>query len=397
MSNPQATDNAHPLARAERLSLSEDLEGIGFDIDPKQDQLHAFLGKKHPHSFAHPWEMVKVGFWSLLWPVRMLVLWFTLIYWRLAGVFYNRGLSTAPQVADPMDPRRRAALNATSKRCARILLYCLGFMRLRVTTPLPSADAVIPCVMNHVSWLDLVVCNALSIHSFVVADTVRNSPLIGGICGSNNCITVHRDDRGSCIAAAQLLEARNCVKDGSGYGRLPACPVSVFPEGHATNGSCIARFKSGAFRNGPVQPVAISYPHRFYNASQTSQNVTFYLFKMMTQVYNRVQVSFLPVMSPLPEEAPAAFAFRCQKAIASHLGVPTSRHSVSDALQYDESRRASMAPSPAPLSASLEAANGPSPVGTPHLSPKATPTHPLSTTQTSPGIGREGMAARLRI
>ena len=77
----------------------------------------------------------------------------------------------------------------------------------------------------------------------------------------------------------------------------------LFPEGCTHNGESLIRFKTGAFApRHPVQPVVIRYPHCAFHPGWTTASLVGVLFRMLCQVYNRVQIEVLEPIEPQPKD-----------------------------------------------------------------------------------------------
>jgi hypothetical protein len=107
-------------------------------------------------------------------------------------------------------------------------------------------------------------------------------------------------------------------------------------------------FKAGAFTPGvPVQPVAISFPHRYLDPSWTfGVGLGTILFRCLCSLHNPVHIHYLPVHAPTPAEAadPRSFAAAVQEEVAAALGVPTTLHSFEDARLAMDAEAAGMPP-----------------------------------------------------
>lgn len=70
-------------------------------------------------------------------------------------------------------------------------------------------------------------------------------------------------------------------------------------------GRSLIEFRPGAFTPGlPVQPVVIKYPHEYCNPAspRAGQSLALKLFRLASQFVNYLDVTFLPVYQPTPEE-----------------------------------------------------------------------------------------------
>jgi hypothetical protein len=113
-------------------------------------------------------------------------------------------------------------------------------------------------------------------------------------------------------------------------------PVLIFPEGCVVNQTTVIEFQKGAFIPAlPVQPVAISYPFQSHDASWTPDvSMPFMLFRLCSQVYNEMRVTWLPPIPPPPTNDPWLHGYRTQQLIAAQVGVDPCPLSNSDSYLY---------------------------------------------------------------
>lgn len=119
-----------------------------------------------------------------------------------------------------------------------------------------------------------------------------------------------------------------CARAQSTDNMLPQ--LFLCPEGTNTNRKALIQFKIGAFAPGvPVQPVLIRYPgtERIDAVTWTFNQNHSYIFSvwyLLANPINRVEVEFMPVYQPSPEEksSPELYAKNVQKVMADALGVP---------------------------------------------------------------------------
>ena len=220
-------------------------------------------------------------------------------------------------------PRLARALPALSKlHAALVLRLGLGF-RVRVHGR-PEQPATRVLVSNHVSWVDILVACSLEAPSFIAKEGVRAVPVVGLLASSLfRCVFVSRGENGEASAAASGSAAAAAsgsataavrarleeLRDGGGS----APPLWVFPEGTTSNGAFLLPFKSGAFlASSEVQPVLLHYAVQdggfspAYESVETARSI----FLVLSQLFNSVEVTYLPVCSPSKGEQPAAYAER---------------------------------------------------------------------------------------
>jgi 1-acyl-sn-glycerol-3-phosphate acyltransferase len=146
-------------------------------------------------------------------------------------------------------PSRRALI----RRWSRKLLVLLR-IDARVEGRLDAHRGNVLIVANHVSWLDIVVLNALQPSRFVAKAELARWPLVGRLIRDAGTIFVTRERRHDTRRvnhdAARALAAGDVV--------------AVFPEGTTTDGMTLLRFHASLLQpvvdsHGHVQPVAIRY------------------------------------------------------------------------------------------------------------------------------------------
>ena len=168
----------------------------------------------------------------------------TFAFWQTLGVCLRRWF---PLVA------RRYANRVTS-------LGCRAFLRhWGITVTLRNARRVAPgqaylYVVNHLSYLDILVHGALFPSTFVTSREMHGTPFLGHICRFAQCFFVDRISRRRLAqeirGVAVLLES--------------GVPVTLFAEGAASDGTGVQPFKSPLFKacalaGTPVLPLTLNY------------------------------------------------------------------------------------------------------------------------------------------
>ncbi|CAM9547497.1 unnamed protein product [Choristocarpus tenellus] len=116
--------------------------------------------------------------------------------------------------------------------------------------------------------------------------------------------------------------------------------VLIFPEGTCTNQRALITFKHGPFYPGhPVQPVVVRYHFQSMDPSYpaVSPSLGGLALRVMCQVFNCMEVEYLPVYVPSAQDKAnaAVYAENVQKYMANSLGVPVTQHAFEDvALQF---------------------------------------------------------------
>jgi lysophosphatidylcholine acyltransferase/lyso-PAF acetyltransferase len=306
--------------------------------------------------FATPLETVKTLLVLVfLLPIRLLLLFIIsliglgLVKLSILGLDETHFSSTS---AEPPSRWRRRVLNLV-RWLARLELFCMGFYwieehRSASSVTSKADDATTSWALNggdldamrKMETAPIIVSNHVAIFeslyfftrfapSFVAKSDVRKIFIFGSGVTASASIFVERSEESSRQQVSKEIERR--IRDYP-PGSWP--PLMIYPEQTTTNGSVIIYFKLGAFSAGlPVQPVAVRYPYRHFHPGMVADIGLFksFIFTCL-QVYNRMQVYYLPVHYPLSieREQPALFAERVRQAIAKELQVPVSLHDITD-------------------------------------------------------------------
>jgi 1-acyl-sn-glycerol-3-phosphate acyltransferase len=111
---------------------------------------------------------------------------------------------------------------------------------------LPAAGLI---VMNHISWLDIIVLNALAPSRFVSKAEVARWPLVGYLCTKSGTLYIERGRKTAARRTNQLIAA--ALANGE--------RVAVFPEGTTTPGDRVLPFHA-ALLQPAVASAGLAYP-----------------------------------------------------------------------------------------------------------------------------------------
>lgn len=123
--------------------------------------------------------------------------------------------------------------------------------QLLCAQPVPTNGVLLS---NHVSWLDIIVLNALLPSRFVAKQEVRKWPVFGWLARQAGTVFVHRDRRMETgVMNDQLAEL---IRHGE--------RLAIFPEGTTTEGEFVLPFRSALLdcavkTECAVYPVAVRY------------------------------------------------------------------------------------------------------------------------------------------
>jgi 1-acyl-sn-glycerol-3-phosphate acyltransferase len=160
------------------------------------------------------------------------------------------GIATTTAVFPFVTPARRRRL---TQRWSGRLLALLN-VECRVRGDLAAHGGNVLIVANHVSWLDIVVLNALCPARFVAKAELARWPLAGRLVRGAGTLFVERSRR------RDTHRVNRVVADALAHGDV----VVVFPEGTTSSGEGVLPFKSSLLQpivdaQGHVQPLALRY------------------------------------------------------------------------------------------------------------------------------------------
>jgi 1-acyl-sn-glycerol-3-phosphate acyltransferase len=142
------------------------------------------------------------------------------------------------------------------RRGAEIQRWSRGFLRIagvRVEhSGVPPASGLV--VMNHISWLDIIVLNSVAPSRFVSKSEVARWPLVGYLCTKSGTLYIDRSRKTAARRTNQL------ITDALVSGER----VAVFPEGTTTVGDKLLHFHAALLQpaiasEGRVTPIALRY------------------------------------------------------------------------------------------------------------------------------------------
>jgi 1-acyl-sn-glycerol-3-phosphate acyltransferase len=172
----------------------------------------------------------------------------------LRGVLHLlRGMWTIATRFPKSDAQQRAELIADWSR---------GLLRLLNVTVrvqgMPAQSGPMMVVMNHISWLDILVLLAAQPVSFVSKAEVRHWPLIGWLATNVGTLYIERGNRRDALRVVHQIA--DALRDDQ--------LIAIFPEGTTSDGRQVLPFHANLMQAAisaasPVQPVAL----RFLEAS----------------------------------------------------------------------------------------------------------------------------------
>ena len=117
-------------------------------------------------------------------------------------------------------------------------LFALLAIRLDFPHPPALAPGGAMFVLNHVSWLDIFVLDAVLPVTFVAKSEIGSWPLVGTLVTRAGTLYIERGSK----SAARRTSAR--VAEALRNGQ----PIAIFPEGTTSHGESVQRFHAALFQ-----------------------------------------------------------------------------------------------------------------------------------------------------
>lgn len=145
------------------------------------------------------------------------------------------------------------------QRAAQVQLWSQRMLRafgVRVQSQGQVWSGPVLRVANHLSWLDILVMNAVAPSRFVSKAEVRQWPLIGTLTVGAGTLLIEREKRRDAMRVVHHMAESLQAGDA----------VAVFPEGTTSNGEALLPFHANLLQaavvtDAPVQPWALRYRH----------------------------------------------------------------------------------------------------------------------------------------
>ncbi len=217
-------------------------------------------------------------------------------WWRLTACLFQvaGGLLICSLVFPFLDPAQRLEQIG---RWSRRMLRALGIVLH--ASGAPPADGVL-VVSNHVSWLDILVINAVCPVRFVSKADVRAWPVLGWLVASAGTLFIERERKRDALRVVQLMA--DALRRGE--------RVAVFPEGTTSSGHGLLPFHANllqaAITSGmPVQAVVLRYADAHAPISRAAayinqQTLAHSLWTVLNTSKLQARLHALPPQDPQP-------------------------------------------------------------------------------------------------
>ncbi|CBJ25798.1 1-acyl-sn-glycerol-3-phosphate acyltransferase [Ectocarpus siliculosus] len=229
----------------------------------------------------------------------------------------------------------RRALKHPICWCLRFQCALFGFWWISVKGECADKEDAPIIVSNHVSPFEPFYLVSKTQATPVQRIEDSRAPIVGTIQKAMQIMFVDRANPASKKKCLQTIEERS--DPASTFPR-----VLVFPEGTCTNQRALITFKHGPFITGQnIQPVTVRYPrtdgHLDPSYPAVSPSLVALALRVMCQVWNCMEIEYLPVYVPTAEDRDNStlFAQHVQEYMSRSLGVPATQHAFEDvALQF---------------------------------------------------------------
>lgn len=168
---------------------------------------------------------------------------------------------TAHVVAGLWTIRTQFAQLDTDQRSEKVRLWSMRILEilgveLIVRGAVPSGLRGGLVVANHISWLDILVMNAVKPARFVSKADVKHWPLLGSLITGAGTLYIERESRRDAMRVVHQVAERLRAND----------LIAIFPEGTTSDGREMLPFHGNLFQaalsaQAPVLPVALAYVH----------------------------------------------------------------------------------------------------------------------------------------
>ena len=154
--------------------------------------------------------------------------------------------------------RTRFAKLTQAQREAEVQRWARNFLRVwRIDLDVrgaPPKDGPLLLVVNHISWLDILVLHAAGFCRFVSKADIKDWPVIGMMATHAGTLYIARDSR------RDALRVVHHMRDALLRGEV----VAVFPEGTTSDGLTLLPFHANLIQaaisaESPVLPVALEF------------------------------------------------------------------------------------------------------------------------------------------
>ncbi|TMW55446.1 hypothetical protein Poli38472_010328 [Pythium oligandrum] len=329
-----STPSPRVVLRIGTVDVDQLRASIGDDMDATRV---TDVARRNPFRYNSPvgtYETVKIVVMCCLGVplIRLALILVLLVALALVAFVATIGYTAVDPVSHmrrPMSHWRRM-LTAPIPLLIRAILFVLGYYWIPVKHPKKGLETkkMNPriIVSNHIAFIDGPFFAYFLSPSIAMKAELGKIPILGRIIATMQPILI---DRNTSDGRKRALDD---INDHINTSIFP--PLLIFPEGTTSNQDYLTKFKVGSFASGlPCQPVVIKYPFKHFDVSWTPDVSGLYLLgRMLCQVYNQMEVEFLPPYIPDDHERahPEVYAENVRQVMSKALGVDCTNHAFED-------------------------------------------------------------------
>jgi lysophosphatidylcholine acyltransferase/lyso-PAF acetyltransferase len=195
--------------------------------------------------------VIGIGSWAVLW-----------LSTKIAMIGHKKD--------QPLKGFRKWYIQFTVATCAKICMICLGCFFINIKNVHVDYEEYLGAdwnkngvdfdkcgstVVNHQSWIDILVNMYRQIPSHVAKAATTKIPFVGSVAAAVGCLFFDRGDKGQRKDLLTMMSDRQILSEENIWP-----PLIMNVEGGTTNGTSLIKFKKGAFVGlNSVQPVVIKY------------------------------------------------------------------------------------------------------------------------------------------
>lgn len=209
----------------------------------------------------------------------------------------------------PLTGLRNTLMVANVRLCAKINMVLLGCLFINIQNVFVDYSEYLgpewtkekaywgkagSTVVNHQSWIDILVNMYRQLPSHVAKAATTKIPFVGGVAEASGCLFF---DRGSKDQRRDLLTQMAERQKLSEQGIYP--PLIMNVEGGTTNGTSLIKFKKGAFVGlNSIQPVVIKYETALIDMEQCIVSLYSHILLASCNPYCSIKVKEMPTFKP---------------------------------------------------------------------------------------------------
>ncbi|GMI51624.1 hypothetical protein TeGR_g3298 [Tetraparma gracilis] len=271
-------------------------------------------------------------------PVRvalsLAILLITAVYAKLATI----GMPPNAGLKEPISPLR-TALAQPLRLLLRSLLFVWGFHWVHQKGKKASAREAPVIAPNHICFVEPLALVSMNLPMSVGAYATMMFPGFSSVHRLLQNIPLEKyiePDTVDTVYSRQWVKHQITSRCQT-KGAWPQ--LMIFPEGTTHNQKALVAWKNGPFLPGvPVQPIVVRMNFKHHDPAWVTggQSQLTLIHRMLCQVYNHMEIEYLPVYKPSEAESGGdwasskLFAKNVRAKVAEAMDVPVTEHSYED-------------------------------------------------------------------